>query len=161
MPGLKLIYVSKAVPVNMNYYPLFGVRSWNNGMCCMSFYILVLMNAIPVTVIYFQLRIYMSESKNPANRIISLCFLDDISVTGKQIVKDAFVVRCIYSATRTFNIYLYDICLNVQHNAPSAHKCIAKAWPCHIYDKMKSLGIKISVTYMLTSLCNPVLHHHS
>ena len=25
---------------SMNYYPLFRVRSWNNGMCCMSFYIL-------------------------------------------------------------------------------------------------------------------------
>ena len=25
---------------NMNYYPLFRVRSWNNGVLCMSFYIL-------------------------------------------------------------------------------------------------------------------------
>ena len=25
---------------SMNYYPLFRVRSWNNGMRCMSFYIL-------------------------------------------------------------------------------------------------------------------------
>ena len=25
----------------MNYYPLFRVRSWNNGMRCMSFYILI------------------------------------------------------------------------------------------------------------------------
>ena len=25
---------------SMNYYPLFRARSWNNGMCCMSFYIL-------------------------------------------------------------------------------------------------------------------------
>ena len=25
---------------SMNYYSLFRVRSWNNGMCCMSFYIL-------------------------------------------------------------------------------------------------------------------------
>ena len=25
----------------MNYYPLFRVRSWNNGMHCMSFYILM------------------------------------------------------------------------------------------------------------------------
>ena len=23
------------------YYPLFRVRSWNNGVCCMSFYILI------------------------------------------------------------------------------------------------------------------------
>ena len=27
----------------MNYYPLFRVRSWNNGMRCMSFYILMSM----------------------------------------------------------------------------------------------------------------------
>ena len=26
---------------SMNYYPLFRVRSWNNGMGCMSFYILM------------------------------------------------------------------------------------------------------------------------
>ena len=26
---------------NMNYYPLFRVRSWNNGVRCMSFYILM------------------------------------------------------------------------------------------------------------------------
>ena len=26
---------------SMNYYPLFRVRSWNNGMCCMSLYILI------------------------------------------------------------------------------------------------------------------------
>ena len=28
----------------MNYYPLFRVRSWNTGMRCMSFYILMVMN---------------------------------------------------------------------------------------------------------------------
>ena len=27
---------------SMNYYPLFRVRSWNNGVCCMSVYILIL-----------------------------------------------------------------------------------------------------------------------
>ena len=26
---------------SMNYSPLFSVRSWNNGMCCMSLYILI------------------------------------------------------------------------------------------------------------------------
>ena len=26
---------------SMNYYPLFRVRSWNNGVCCMCFYILI------------------------------------------------------------------------------------------------------------------------
>ena len=26
----------------MNYYPLFRLRSWNNGICCMSFYILII-----------------------------------------------------------------------------------------------------------------------
>ena len=29
---------------SMNYYPLFRVRSWNNGMRCMSFYILNVLN---------------------------------------------------------------------------------------------------------------------
>ena len=26
---------------SMTHFPLFGVRSWNNGMCCMTFYILI------------------------------------------------------------------------------------------------------------------------
>ena len=26
---------------NMNYHPLFRVRSWNTGVCCMSFYVLM------------------------------------------------------------------------------------------------------------------------
>ena len=30
--------------VSMNYYPLFRVRSWNNGMRCKSFYILIHMS---------------------------------------------------------------------------------------------------------------------
>ena len=29
---------------SMNYHPLFRVRTWNNGMRCMSFYILLLVN---------------------------------------------------------------------------------------------------------------------
>ena len=29
---------------SMNYYPLFRVRSWNNGMRCMSLYILIRMD---------------------------------------------------------------------------------------------------------------------
>ena len=31
---------------SMNYYRLFRVRSWNNGMRCMSFYILIIDNQI-------------------------------------------------------------------------------------------------------------------
>ena len=26
---------------SMNYYPLFRIRSWNNGVCCMSHYVLM------------------------------------------------------------------------------------------------------------------------
>ena len=29
---------------SMNFYPLFSVRSWNNGMCCMSLYILLMVS---------------------------------------------------------------------------------------------------------------------
>ena len=31
---------------SMNYYPLFRVRSWNNGVRCMSFYILINYNLL-------------------------------------------------------------------------------------------------------------------
>ena len=31
---------------SINYYPLFRVRSWNNGVCCMSLYILILLSSI-------------------------------------------------------------------------------------------------------------------
>ena len=32
---------------SMNFYPLSRVRSWNNGVCCMSFYILMILNLHP------------------------------------------------------------------------------------------------------------------
>ena len=32
----------------MNYYPLYGVRSWNNGVHCMWFYILIITLDSPV-----------------------------------------------------------------------------------------------------------------
>ena len=31
---------------SMNHYPLFRIRSWNNGVRCMSFYILMLVNTL-------------------------------------------------------------------------------------------------------------------
>ena len=35
---------------SMNYYPLFRVRSWNNGMRCMSLNILMLLEAARITL---------------------------------------------------------------------------------------------------------------
>ena len=37
---------------SMNYYPLFRARSWNNGMRCMSFYILIMSYHIAYIVSY-------------------------------------------------------------------------------------------------------------
>ena len=34
---------------SMNYYPLFRIRSWNNGVRCMSFYILILIEVNATT----------------------------------------------------------------------------------------------------------------
>ena len=34
-------FTAKFTELSMNYYLLFRVRSWNNGMCCMSLYILI------------------------------------------------------------------------------------------------------------------------
>ena len=43
---------------SMNYYPLFRVRSWNNGVRCMSFYILTL-SIIDLNFLYqFNLRLH-------------------------------------------------------------------------------------------------------
>ena len=40
---------------SMNYYPLFRVKSWNNGMRCMSLYIPILIgNSSHFTVYYIQ-----------------------------------------------------------------------------------------------------------
>ena len=39
---------------SMNYYPLFRVRSRNNGMCCMSFYILILTKGIVFDYFVFE-----------------------------------------------------------------------------------------------------------
>ena len=47
---------------SMNYYPLFRVRSWNNGVRCMSFYILMDVVCISVTTAggICRIRIYLS-----------------------------------------------------------------------------------------------------
>ena len=38
---------------SMNYHPLFRARSWNNGMCCMSLYILItLISCFKVVIIW-------------------------------------------------------------------------------------------------------------
>ena len=36
---------------SMNYYPLFGVRSWNNSVRCMTFYILMA-TKLPFCILY-------------------------------------------------------------------------------------------------------------
>ena len=44
---------------SMNYYPLFRVRSWNNGVRCMSFYILMmtsLIGNIVRVIVYYCMR---------------------------------------------------------------------------------------------------------
>ena len=41
---------------SMNYYPLFRVRSWNNGMRCMSFYIPTSMAMLCSVTWYIELR---------------------------------------------------------------------------------------------------------
>ena len=46
----------------MNYYPLFRVRSWNNGMRCMSLYSLIRARNVKwgsKWIIYFQLKCYI------------------------------------------------------------------------------------------------------
>ena len=37
---------------SMNYYPLFRVRSWNNGVCCMTFYILMICKCYGFFMLY-------------------------------------------------------------------------------------------------------------
>ena len=43
---IERIYILRLIIIinigSMNYYPLFRVRSWNNGMRCISFYIFIL-----------------------------------------------------------------------------------------------------------------------
>ena len=40
---IEMMYIFCLITIigSMNYYPLFRVRSWNNGVCCMSFYIVM------------------------------------------------------------------------------------------------------------------------
>ena len=46
---------------SMNYYPLFRVRSWNNGVRCMSFYILLKNNRAPLL---YPFKLYASFHSN-------------------------------------------------------------------------------------------------
>ena len=47
----------------MNCYPLFRVRLWNNGMCCMSLYILLTQWRITFSLFFITLYIYLNASQ--------------------------------------------------------------------------------------------------
>ena len=49
---------------SMNYYPLFRVRSWSNGMRCMSFYILMLIMDIHDWIVDIHIWIWIYRIHN-------------------------------------------------------------------------------------------------
>ena len=55
---------------SMNYYPLLRVRSWNNGVRCMSFFILI--------IIYTHIYIYRSRRQLLLRFLKCLVFLTSI-----------------------------------------------------------------------------------
>ena len=63
---------------SLNYYPLFRVMSWNNGMCCMSLYILI--NVLPLlslACIYecvYKARVYV-ESLSYSLYVMHICVI--------------------------------------------------------------------------------------
>ena len=60
-----------------NYYPLFRVRSWNNGVRCMSFCILICWH---IVIAYFNHKIYMCRVRARANvfHITMVCVILEI-----------------------------------------------------------------------------------
>ena len=58
----------------MNYYPLFRIRSWNNGMRCMSFYILLdsVATSRENTIIFNQLHIVSHSVLYPMKNTYSI-----------------------------------------------------------------------------------------
>ena len=69
---------------DMNYYPLFRVRSWNNGMRCMSLYIL------------------MTSSNENISALLAIC-------AGNSPVTGEFPAQ--RPVTRSFDVF-FDLCLN-------------------------------------------------
>ena len=91
----------------MNYYPLFRVRSWNNGMRCMSLYILISYR----TFITFWLCIYPKWFFRWTENVLtlSLSCRVDICVTGLLDLQNdgmcvsGYCVQCL--ATLVFKIF--------------------------------------------------------
>ena len=59
---------------SMNYYPLFRVRSWTNGVRCMSFYILM-GNDLPGKLFFMLKWDLVRKHWGPRSRAIPLCIL--------------------------------------------------------------------------------------
>ena len=72
----------------MTQLPLFRVRSWNNGMSCMSFYILIDVNYIPSTghIMLTKWRSYLTQ--------IYLQALKHQAVYLMEPIRDAVVIYC-------------------------------------------------------------------
>ena len=74
---------------SMNYYPLFRVRSWNNGMRCMSFYILIIITiaiAIVITVIIMIIIV-----------LLSLVLLSSLIITISLSSSSSLMVKYLFS----------------------------------------------------------------
>ena len=67
---------------SMNYYPLFRVRSWNNGVRCMSFYILMGVNYFLSNGPHFHDALWsgISLGMRPANE--RRCYIVTTSLFG-------------------------------------------------------------------------------
>ena len=72
---IELIYIhfvllSSSNPHSLNYYPLSRVRSWNNGVRCMSFYILISCHVMSYHIISYRITSYHFTSHHITSYII-------------------------------------------------------------------------------------------
>ena len=69
---------------SMNYFPLFRFRSWNNGMRCVSFYILILIiSTLYKNVLYPRswTTVYRMKLLHFDSNVIKVCSQEAITLT--------------------------------------------------------------------------------
>ena len=109
---------------SMNYYLLFRIRSSNNGMRCMSFYILILKNPSEVVqnnlVIVLRYNVYIDcfhDDKGPYTSIACWYYINNRTITqghshcqesyqyGCQVMVEGLVARCTVLAILLFFMF--------------------------------------------------------
>ena len=124
---------------SMNYYPLFKVRSWNNGMRCMPFYILIFLTR------YFRFCVIFAPS------VKSILFL--LAQMSKQTTGSIYgpwiwyilVKHIVFRSVLILVGWCFSIGLHLNCTKCSAYyQCLCFVTSLHHSDRMSAIASQIN-----------------